>query len=425
MTSHHSPTPTTPSSPATRNTLTPADIEAIRLAAAEDHPSVVALLQDLVRIPSRGGIDDYRPVLELIGAWLGDRGLPVRQLHDPGGQVVGIACDITGASPGPHYVLDACADTAPFGDESAWRYPPTSAVIEDGWLHGRGSADSKAAIAVFAHLAARLHHQTERLHGTLTVLFDADEHTGNFGGAKAYVTGADRPHVDGVMIGYPGADQLVIGGRGFLRARITCHGTAGHTGSADADPARNAVVRSAHLITALTAHTQPGPLDPELGLSPRLTVTAVHGGQGYSITPDRCDIDVDIRLTTSYTRENAQDLIENTVTTFDAQYPTGSPSSIVFHDSWPAYRLADVSPVRAALADAAGHYLTPLPRARVAGPSNIGNYLAGLGIDATAGLGVAHHGLHATDERIDLASIPPIQATYHHAVLTLLDRYRH
>ena len=52
--------------------------------------------------------------------------------------------------------------------------------------------------------------------------------------------------------------------------------------------------------------------------------------------------------------------------------------------------------------------------------SKIGNYLAKLGIPATAGLGVRYDGLHGTDERIDIATIPPIQSTYHEAVLTLL-----
>ena len=60
------------------------------------------------------------------------------------------------------------------------------------------------------------------------------------------------------------------------------------------------------------------------------------------------------------------------------------------------------------------------PVAKVAGPSNIGNYLAGLGIPATAGFGVDYKGLHGTDERIRLNSIPAVQAAYHQALLTLL-----
>ena len=47
-------------------------------------------------------------------------------------------------------------------------------------------------------------------------------------------------------------------------------------------------------------------------------------------------------------------------------------------------------------------------------------YLAGLGIPATAGFGVGYEGLHGTDERIRLNTIPVVQAVYHQALLTML-----
>lgn len=58
--------------------------------------------------------------------------------------------------------------------------------------------------------------------------------------------------------------------------------------------------------------------------------------------------------------------------------------------------------------------------AKITGPSNIGNYLTGLGIPATAGFGVRSLGLHGTDERARLDTIPPVQAVYHTAVLRLM-----
>jgi acetylornithine deacetylase/succinyl-diaminopimelate desuccinylase-like protein len=72
--------------------------------------------------------------------------------------------------------------------------------------------------------------------------------------------------------------------------------------------------------------------------------------------------------------------------------------------------------------DEDGKHARPVraPAAKVAGPSNIGNYLARLGIPATAGFGVDYQGLHGTDERIRLDSIPVVQAAYHQALLTLL-----
>jgi succinyl-diaminopimelate desuccinylase len=60
---------------------------------------------------------------------------------------------------------------------------------------------------------------------------------------------------------------------------------------------------------------------------------------------------------------------------------------------------------------AAAHEVGLSPAAKIAGPSKIGNYLAGLGIQATAGFGVDYEGLHSTDERIRIDSIPLFRPT--------------
>lgn len=186
-------------------------------AATQDRDSVISLARDLVRIPSRGGIDPYEPVLELMESWLRSRGLPARRLAGPHGEPVALVSGLAGDPCGPRYVLDACLDTAPFGNEAAWTRPPASGVIADGWLHGRGSADSKVGAAIFAHLAARLRDMAGEAAGSLVLLFDVDEHTGGFGGAKSYFGGSNASgRVDGVMIGYPGIEHVVTGGRAGL-----------------------------------------------------------------------------------------------------------------------------------------------------------------------------------------------------------------
>ena len=54
--------------------------------------------------------------------------------------------------------------------------------------------------------------------GTLHVLFDADEHTGRFGGVRGLSQVASRLPPTRVSLGYPGNDFMVVGSRGFLRA---------------------------------------------------------------------------------------------------------------------------------------------------------------------------------------------------------------
>ncbi len=383
-------------------------------AAREDYGSVVELTRRLVRVPSRGGIDPYGPVLECMSAWLGEHGLACRRVAGPGGVTVALACEVPGRL-GPRFVLDACLDTAPFGDEAVWTFPPASGEISGGWLHGRGSSDSKAGAAIFAHVAARLRDTPGGFGGSVVLLFDVDEHTGSFGGAKAYFEHAGS--VDGVMIGYPGPDYVVTGGRGVLRARVHVHSPAGHSGSSRTSA--GAIAKAADLIGMLNEVPLPGPPGPEFPLPAKLTVTAIGGGEGYSMVPDLCTVNVDVRLTPALDDQAAVTLLQEAAAGTDAAWPGTPATDVEVTTRWPPYALPDGSPLRDALLDGA-IWAGMAPAAKIAGPSNIGNYLAGLGIPATAGFGVDYRGLHGTDERIRLDSIPAVQAAYHHALLTLL-----
>ncbi len=53
---------------------------------------------------------------------------------------------------------------------------------------------------------------------------------------------------------------------------------------------------------------------------------------------------------------------------------------------------------------------------RVAGPSNIGNYLHGLGVPALCGFGLRGENIHAAGERIALDSIGPVYRIYRAAL---------
>ena len=122
-----------------------------------------------------------------------------------------------------------------------------------------------------------------------------------------------------------------------------------------------------------------------------------------------CTLNVDIRTTPTFDDHTAARLLEHHVTAVDDAWPGTRPTLIQLDTRWPAYALAENSVLRTALLDAA----------KIAGPSNIGNYLAGLGIPATAGFGVDYRNLHGTDERARLDTIPTVQAIYHKAVLHL------
>ncbi|WP_435970220.1 M20 family metallopeptidase [Streptomyces sp. Qhu_M48] len=382
--------------------------------------SVVELAQELVRQPSRGGADDYGPVLGVLEDWLTARKVPHRRLHDNVGALVGLLVEVAGDRPGLWWTLDACVDTAPYGDTTRWSFHPTSAQVRDGWLLGRGAADSKLAAAMYCHIAADLAARPHDFGGGLAVLLDVDEHTGNFGGARAYLADPQAVRPAGVIIGYPGMDEVVVGGRGLWRATIGVHAQSGHSGSSRT--VTSAITRATHLVGLLNAAKLPGP-DSTSGfpLGPKLTVTAFHGGEGFSVTPDRVDINVDVRTTPTFDTYDAETLVRTAVAELDAALPAPVPTQVAEVAAWPAFRLEeDEQPAAALLSTARAAGLDV--RAKTAGPSNIGNLLAGHGIPATAGFGVPYEGLHGIDERASLAELPDVYAIHQKAVADLLSQ---
>ncbi|WP_066340501.1 M20 family metallopeptidase [Azohydromonas lata] len=388
--------------------------------------AITALLQSLVRTPSRAGEDAMAPVLDVAARWFQAHALPCERLMGDDGQPLGLYAEVQGRSAGSWMVLNATLDTAGFGDPGTWERDPVSGDIEGGCLHGRGGADSKAGAALFAHLLAHCHARRDRWAGRLGLLLDVDEHTGGFGGARHFFGGPPARRPDGVLIGYPGCERLMLGARGFLRARLDVAGEAAHAGSGSRRGA-NAVLRAAALAQALAA------LDRDLAsradapdapdafpLPPCLTVTALHGGAGFTQVPDRCELLLDLRLTPAVDAAAMRSAVETVVQAQDATWPGLPATAVHWQSGWPAYRLADAHPLVAALRAGAADALGRTLPGAVAGPSNIGNYLAGLGVPALCGFGVAGGGVHAANEWVALESIAPVFRAYAGALGRLL-----
>jgi succinyl-diaminopimelate desuccinylase len=384
--------------------------------------SIVALTRELVRIPSRGGEDSCEPALRAAREWLDAHGVSVMVLRSEAGEPVGTVAELRGAEPGPTYCLNACLDTAPFGDLGAWWAAPTEAACADGWLYGRGAADSKVAVAIFSHLAVELLSDAHRFHGRLLVFFDGDEHTGRFAGVRSFLR--EFPDLDGVMIGYPGNDAVIVGARGFYRATVTLHGVSAHSGQSTPG-GQNAVEKAALLVNVLGAHDMSAASSPGFPLMPTLTVTGVSGGSGgsgFSVVPDTCQVMIDVRLTPSFTADDARELLITVVDDIDRRRPGRARAHIEEAAGWPAYRLDEDSPVASALLSAAQRHHDATTPARVCGPSNIGNLFFAHGIDATCGFGASYKGVHAPNEGVEINTVPMTYRVYRDAIRKLLVR---
>lgn len=384
--------------------------------------SIVELTKKLVSIPSQGGVDSQKTIVDELSDWFQSAGLHFdivrseRRKYE--NSFLGLSASV-GTGRAPFYLVTACLDTAPFGDKKQWTFEPTSAGEDHkGWLHGRGAADSKVAISIFSHLMADLRRVD--LNGTLVFLADSDEHTGNFGAIKKLVQRSASKKFSGAFIGYPGIDSIKCGARGFHRSRVRFFGTAQHTGSRKAckDDALQKAVRFCTLLNDVKKEIEQPSSD--FPLMPKITVTSIHGGtNSFSITSDSCYVGVDIRLTPSFQKPAARKLM-NAVALQVTQEFGGQKPKITNEQSWPAYQIGRNSPLISSLATAAEAELGYLPDVEVCGPSNVGNYLASVGVDAVCGFGVAYKGIHSVNESIDLSTIGPVYNVYRSALLSLL-----
>lgn len=376
---------------------------------------ILALTRDLVRTPSQGGLDPVAPVLDVVADWLRRAGVEAELLRDDAGAPVAVAARIAGRQAGPLVCLDAPMDTAPVGAAEAWTVPPFAGELRAGRLYGRGAADAKAGAAIFCHVARAIAAAGGPAAGTVDLLFDGDEHTGRFGGIRAYIEGAGR-RPDIVAIGYPGNEAVNIGARGFYRAVVTTHGVERHSGSRHQRPADNAILKMTELVRRLMAAPLPPEPDAAFGFGPSLTITGIAAGDGFTQVPGRCDAHVDMRLTPHFGAEEAERLLDGILEALDASWPGPRPTGRSAATTWPPYRLAEDHWAVQALRAAGGRAFGRPVRLEVTGPSNIGNYLASHGVPAMCGFGVSCGGIHGADEWIDVDTIGPVFEAYLQAV---------
>jgi succinyl-diaminopimelate desuccinylase len=127
-----------------------------------------------------------------------------------------------------------------------------------------------------------------------------------------------------------------------------------------------------------------------------------------------------VRLTPDFDAAAARDLLRAAVKDIDEAHPATTPTSVREAESWPPYRLPPRAPIVQAMLDAARTHHRPDIEPVVCGPSNVGNYFAAHGIDATCGFGVTYENLHAPNERIKLNTIQMTSDVYATAIYSLL-----
>jgi acetylornithine deacetylase len=143
---------------------------------------------------------------------------------------------------------------------------------------------------------------TASLRRPLALLFTYDEEVGTLGARRFAEAQAAAPAVPrDVIIGEPTSLRVVRLHKGMIRLQLAFRGRAAHSGYPHLgrnaiEPAARAIAALAELRTQMEAERPPhGEHFPEVPY-PALNVGVVAGGSAVNVIPDRCTVQVGIRL---------------------------------------------------------------------------------------------------------------------------------
>jgi acetylornithine deacetylase len=302
--------------------------------------SDLELLTRLVAIDSTSHLSNL-PLAQVLADYLGRPGVRIDLLPSADGGKANLLVRAGPEEAEGGVTLCGHMDTVP-ADEPEWRSDPFT-LTRDGehWV-ARGASDMKGFLALAANRLAAL--DPARLRRPLALLFTYDEEVGTVG-ARRFSESAERPHLPrDVVIGEPTQLSAVRLHKGMLRLRLTFHGVAAHSayphiGRNAIEPAGRAIAALSDLRLELEAERPPhGEHFPKVPFV-ALNVGTVAGGRAINIVPDRCVVQLGIRLLPGTGVEEITERVRQAVRralpeeAFDLDYISLSPALMLPDDA--------------------------------------------------------------------------------------------
>jgi acetylornithine deacetylase len=223
---------------------------------------------------------------------------------------------------------------------------------------GRGAADMKGFLALAINRLARL--DPARLRRPLALLLTYDEEVGTLGARRFAESGRTPPGLPrDVIIGEPTSLRVVRLHKGMIRLQLAFRGRAAHSGYPHLgrnaiEPAARAIAALAGLRLELEAERPPhGEHFPEVPY-PALNVGVVSGGSAVNVIPDRCTVQVGIRLLPEMKAEAMTERVRATV----ADALPGEPFELTELGESPAMMLDEHAAFYRELCDLVGQHGT-------------------------------------------------------------------
>jgi succinyl-diaminopimelate desuccinylase len=274
--------------------MTSDTIDRLQRDIEERRDDLVALTQDLIRIPTVNPPGDhYRDICDYVDRRLrasGYRTELIRAAGKPGDSDRhprwNLVARREGKGAGDTVHFNSHHDVVEVG--SGWTTDPFGGEVRNGRVYGRGSCDMKGGLAASIIAAEAFAAVVPDYAGAIEISATADEETGGYGGvAHLAELGYFSPEcVQHAIIPEPlNKNRICLGHRGVWWAEIETHGRIAHGSmpflgdSAIRHMAALLGEIEAKLYPALATRRTAMPVVPPLARQSTLNINSIHGGQ--------------------------------------------------------------------------------------------------------------------------------------------------
>ena len=296
------------------------------------------LLARLVAFDTTSSLSNL-PMADFLAGYLDRPGVRITRIPSASGEKANLL--VTAGperSDGSGLILSGHMDVVP-ATEPEWQSDPFVLTAVGDTFVARGTADMKGFLALAVNRFAVI--DPAALEHPLLLLFTYDEETGTLGARQFSESWTDPALLPrSVVIGEPTSLQVARSHKGMLRLLLIFEGAAAHSGYPHLG--RNAIEPAGRAIVALTDLRQrmAGERPPNGEQFPQvpfaaLNVGTVNGGSAANVIPDRCEIQLGIRLLPAMAAEDMIDRIRDTISPaaagapFTLEYVSESPAMIL------------------------------------------------------------------------------------------------
>ncbi|MBT0957492.1 succinyl-diaminopimelate desuccinylase [Alphaproteobacteria bacterium KMM 3653] len=301
-------------------------------------------------------------------------------------------------------------DVVPLGDEGAWTKPPFGAVIEDGWMYGRGATDMKSGVAAFVAAAVDL-VQTAPPEGGIIITITGDEEAEALHGTTAILDWMEQQgeRMSVCLVGEPTAPEVMgemikIGRRGSMSAFFTARGKQGHV--AYPQRSKNPVPALARLIDRLSsAELDQGTdhFDP----STLACTTFDVGNPATNVVPAEARATVNIRFNDAHTSASLTEWLEKELATLRDE--TGIDLTMTTRVSGESF-VTPPGPLSDLIANAVEAETGLRPELSTTGGTSDARFIKDHCPVVECGL--VGHRMHQVDERVRVEQIEQLKSIY-------------